>query len=87
MVHDERIFSKVREIVAEVLNIDEERIKRESKFVDDLGAESLDVITLVMDFEDEFNQKIPDEDISELITVGDVENFIIQKKGELSLKD
>jgi acyl carrier protein len=79
---DERsneIFLKVKKIIAEVLNIEEEKITMESKIVADLGAESLDIITLLMEFEDAFNSKIPDEDAEKLVTVSDAVEYIKQK--------
>lgn len=73
------IFLKVKKIIAEVLNIEEEKISMESKIVADLGAESLDIITLLMEFEDAFNSKIPDEDAEKLVTVSDAVEYIKQK--------
>ena len=78
-VKDQNIFRKIKKIIADVLNIDEEKILMNSKIVDDLGAESLDLVTLLMEFEDEFNSKIPDNDVEKLITVKDVVNYIENK--------
>jgi acyl carrier protein len=72
----EEIYNKVKKIIAEVLNIEEEKITPESKIVVDLGAESLDIITLLMEFEDAFNGKIPDEDAEKLVTVNDAVEYI-----------
>jgi len=72
-------FLKVRKIIADVLNMDEESIKMESKIIDDLGAESLDIITLLMEFEDEFSSQIPDEDAEKMVTVSDTVDYIIEK--------
>jgi acyl carrier protein len=85
-VAQEVIFLKIKKILGEVLNLDEEIIKRDSKIINDLGAESLDLITLMMELEDAFNQPITDTDALKLVTVADVENFILQKNQELSLK-
>ncbi len=73
---------RIKEIIADQLGIDVEQIKPESKFVDDLGADSLDVVELIMAFEEEFDVEIPDEDAEKIQTVGDVINYIKAKKGE-----
>lgn len=73
------ILIKVKRIIEKVLNIGEEKIKEESKIINDLGAESLDIVTLIIEFEDQFNNKIPDDDIVKLITVNDVVNYIYEK--------
>ncbi|ACO04044.1 MAG TPA: acyl carrier protein [Persephonella sp.] len=73
---------RIKEIIADQLGIDVEQIKPESKFVDDLGADSLDVVELIMAFEEEFDVEIPDEDAEKIQTVGDVINYIKEKKGE-----
>ncbi|WP_456400982.1 acyl carrier protein [Persephonella sp.] len=73
---------RIKEIIADQLGIDVDQIKPESKFVDDLGADSLDVVELIMAFEEEFDVEIPDEDAEKIQTVGDVINYIKEKKGE-----
>lgn len=73
------VFIKVKKLIANVLNINEEKISIDSKIIDDLGAESLDLVTLMMEFEDEFNSKIPDEDAEKLLTVKDTVNYIYNK--------
>lgn len=70
------IFDKVRDILAEQLDIDEDLITPESSIVDDLGADSLDIVDLVMSLEDEFDTEIPDEAIENIKTVGDIVHFI-----------
>ena len=80
------IFMKIKKILCEVLGTEEGEIKRESRIVHDLGAESLDLITLMMELEDEFKHPIPDDEAVNLVTVADVENYIFQKHQELSLK-
>lgn len=70
------IFDKVRDILAEQLDIDEDLITAESSIVDDLGADSLDIVDLVMSLEDEFDTEIPDEAIENIKTVGDIVHFI-----------
>jgi acyl carrier protein len=73
------IEEKVIGIVAEQLSVPKEEITRESSFVDDLKADSLDVVELVMEFEDEFEITIPDEDYEKIRTVGDAIDYIQQK--------
>jgi acyl carrier protein len=63
--------SKVREIIVNELGVEAEKVTDEASFVDDLGADSLDTVELVMAFEEEFGIDIPDEDAEELRTVGD----------------
>ncbi|MCR1933920.1 acyl carrier protein [Clostridium tepidum] len=70
------IFEKIKSTIAEQLSIDEEEITMESSFVDDLGADSLDIVELIMALETEFDLEIPDEDAEEISTVGDVVNYI-----------
>lgn len=77
-----RMEERIKEIIADQLGIDVEQIKPESKFVDDLGADSLDVVELIMAFEEEFDVEIPDEDAEKIQTVGDVIEYIKAKKGE-----
>ena len=64
-------LEKIKEIVAEVLHIDEDSITSETKFVDDLGADSLDLTSIVMEIEEQFGIEIPDDAISSIVTVGD----------------
>ncbi len=75
------IFEKVREVVNEKLNIEIEEIEFNSDLIDDLGADSLDLVDLVMAFEDEFGVKVEDEDIESIRTVGDIVNYISKKMG------
>ncbi len=74
------VEEKVIGIVSEQLNVPKEDIKSESKFVDDLKADSLDVVELVMEFEDEFEVTIPDEDYEKIRTVGDAVRYITEKQ-------
>ena len=64
-------FEKLKKIIAEVLNVDEEEITMETTFVDDLGADSLDVFQIMMGLEEEFDIEIPNEDAEKIVTVGD----------------
>ncbi len=64
-------FEKLRKIIVEVLNVDESEVKPESTFVDDLGADSLDVFQIIMGLEEEFDIEIPNEEAEKIVTVGD----------------
>jgi len=75
------VEEKVIGIVSEQLNVPKEDIKTDSRFVDDLKADSLDVVELVMEFEDEFEVTIPDEDYEKIRTVGDAVKYITEKQG------
>ena len=75
------VEEKVKEIIAEQLGIEVDQIKPESKFVDDLGADSLDVVELIMAFEEAFDIEIPDEDAEKIQTVKDVIDYINAKLG------
>ena len=70
------ILDKVRDIISEQLGVDPEEIKMESSFVDDLGADSLDVVELIMALETEFDLEIADEDAEKVATVGDVVEYL-----------
>lgn len=70
------IFEKVRKIVSEQLGVEEEIVNMESTFVDDLAADSLDIVELIMSIEEEFDIEISDEDAEKIVTVGDVVNYI-----------
>ena len=75
------VEEKVIEIVSEQLSVPKEEVSKESSFVDDLKADSLDVVELVMEFEDEFDVTIPDDDYEKISTVGDAINYIEEKSG------
>jgi acyl carrier protein len=70
------IFEKVVEKVAEQLGVDAEEVLMESSFIDDLGADSLDIVELLMALEEEFDIEIPDEEAEKLSSVGDVVEYI-----------
>lgn len=70
------MFEKVREIIADKLSIKEDDITMDSSFVDDLNADSLDLVELMMALEDELDTEIPDEDAEGFSTVGDVVNYL-----------
>ena len=67
---------KVKEIIVEQLGVNEDQVKPEASFIDDLGADSLDTVELVMAFEEEFGAEIPDEDAEKLTTVGGVIEYL-----------
>lgn len=73
--------AKVKEVIVEQLGVDPERVKPEASFIDDLGADSLDIVELVMAMEEEFGIEIPDEDAEKLKTVNDVSSYL-QSKGK-----
>ena len=73
---------KVKSIIAEQLGVKPEEVTPEAKFIDDLGADSLDTVELVMALEEEFGVEIPDEEAEKLVTVGDALRYIEQKAGQ-----
>ena len=75
----EDISSKVKKIVADQLGIDEAKVTDEASFIDDLGADSLDTVELVMAFEEEFGSEISDSEAEKILTVGDAIKFIESK--------
>lgn len=70
------VFEKVREILMDQLDVEEDAVTMEASITDDLGADSLDVVDLVMSLEEEFDCEIPDEEIENIKTVGDIVRFI-----------
>ncbi len=75
------IEAQVKEIIVDQLGVDEGQVKPEASFIDDLGADSLDTVELVMAFEDKFDIEIPDEDAEKLRTVGDAIDHLKAKLG------
>jgi len=75
-VNEQEVFEKVKKVVVEQLGVNEAEIKKESSFVDDLGADSLDTVELVMALEEAFGTEIPDEDAEKIKTVGDTVAYI-----------
>ena len=69
-------LDKVKEIIIDKLGVEESNIKNESRFIEDLNADSLDTVELIMEFEEEFNIEIPDDDAESLKTVGEAINYI-----------
>jgi acyl carrier protein len=76
---DASIEEKVKNIIVEQLGVSEDQVKPEAKFVEDLGADSLDTVELVMAFEEEFDITVPDEDAEKLTSVGEVQKYIGEK--------
>ena len=74
-------FDKVKAIVVEQLGVDEAEVTIDSTFIDDLGADSLDIVELIMGIEEEFDIEIPDEDAEKLTTVGSAMNYVKNKLG------
>ncbi len=70
------VFDKVKDIIVDQLDVEEEAITMEASITDDLGADSLDVVDLIMSLEEEFDIKIPDEEVENVKTVGDIVKFI-----------
>lgn len=74
------VFDRVKKIVIDRLGVEEAEVTKEASFKDDLGADSLDVVELVMELEDEFDMEISDEDAEKITTVGEVVNYIQSHK-------
>ena len=72
-------FNKIKDIVIDKLGVDETKVTSDAKFIDDLGADSLDTVELIMQFEDDFNIEIPDEDAEKILSVGQAEAYITKK--------
>lgn len=75
-MNTEEVFEKVKKIIVEQLGVAEASVAMESSFIDDLGADSLDIVELVMALEEEFDIEIPDSDAEKVVTVGDVVDYI-----------
>lgn len=73
------VEERVKKIVVEQLGVKEDEVTLEASFVDDLGADSLDTVELIMEFEKEFDITIPDEDAEKISTVGDAVDYLTQK--------
>lgn len=70
------VFEKVKKIIVEQLGVEEDDIQMESSFIDDLGADSLDIVELIMALEEEFDLEIPDSEAEKITTVGDAVDYI-----------
>ncbi|MDR1509309.1 MAG: acyl carrier protein [Synergistaceae bacterium] len=80
----EEIMAKLKELVIDRLNVEEEQIKPDASFVEDLGADSLDIVELIMGIEEEFDVEIPDEDAEKLTNVAEALAYV---KGKLGVED
>ena len=76
---EQTIEQRVKKIIVEQLSVNADQVTPEAKFIEDLGADSLDTVELVMAFEEEFSVEVPDEDAEKLQTVGDVVKYIEEK--------
>ena len=76
----EEVFEKVKEIIVEQLGVVENAVTEEASFIDDLGADSLDIVELIMALEEEFDMEIPDADAEKIATVNDVVEYIKDKQ-------
>ncbi len=72
----EEVFEKVKEIIVEQLGVTEGSVTSDASFIDDLGADSLDIVELIMALEEEFDMEIPDADAEKIVTVNDVVEYI-----------
>ena len=75
-MNTEEVFEKVKTIIVEQLGVAETSVTMEASFIDDLGADSLDIVELVMALEEEFDMEIPDADAEKVVSVGDVVEYI-----------
>ena len=73
-------IDKIKKIIVDQLGVDESKITEDSSFVDDLGADSLDIVELIMAFEEEFDMEIPDEDAEKIKTVGDAVKYLSKQE-------
>jgi acyl carrier protein len=76
---EQEVFEKVRSVVVEQLGVSEDEVTRDVSYIDDLGADSLDTVELVMALEEEFNTEIADEEAEKLTTIGKTVEYIISK--------
>ena len=81
-INVKRYKRKIKKIVADHLGIEEEKVTEEASFIDDLGADSLDTVELVMAFEEEFGSEISDSEAEKILTVGDAIKFIERKSSQ-----
>lgn len=78
----EELENRLKKIVSEELGVEESKITMDSKFIDDLGADSLDTVELVMRLEDEFSCDIPDEEAEKIVSIGDALRYIENRQSE-----
>ena len=77
-MENDEIFDKVKDVIVDQLNVEEDDVTEDAAFVDDLGADSLDIVELVMALEEQFGISIPDEQAEKIKTVGDAVSFIAE---------
>tara|TARA_B100001123_G_C14535053_1_gene719897 strand:+ start:103 stop:336 length:234 start_codon:yes stop_codon:yes gene_type:complete len=73
-------FNTIKDIVVNKLGVEESKVTADARFIDDLGADSLDTVELIMQFEDDFNIEIPDEDAEKILSVGQAVEYISTRK-------
>ncbi len=78
MSNYDEVFAQVKDIIVDLLGVDEDAVKPESRFREDLEADSLDLVELIMAFEDKFGSEISDEDAQKITTVGEAVNYIME---------
>lgn len=78
-MENDEIFENVKKIIVEQLSVAEDAVTKEASFIDDLGADSLDIVELIMAFEEEFDTEIPDADAEKLLTVNDAIEYIKER--------
>ena len=83
-MQSEEIMAKLKELVIDRLNVEEEQIKPDASFIEDLGADSLDIVELIIGIEEEFDVEIPDEDAEKLTNVGEALSYV---KGKLGVEE
>ena len=83
-MQSEEIMAKLKELVIDRLNVEEDQIKPDASFIEELGADSLDIVELIMGIEEEFDVEIPDEDAEKLTNVGEALSYV---KGKLGVED
>ncbi|CAM2746110.1 acyl carrier protein [Dolosigranulum pigrum] len=79
-MNEQQVFDKIRTIIVDQLGVDEDKITRDTTFQDDLGADSLEIVELVMEMEDQFGREIPDEDAENLTTVGKAVDYVMSQQ-------
>ena len=79
-MNEQQVFDKIRTIIVDQLGVDEDKITRDTTFQDDRGADSLEIVELVMEMEDQFGREIPDEDAENLTTVGKAVDYVMSQQ-------
>lgn len=79
-MNPDAIFEKIKEVIVEQLGVEDDAVKLDTSFIDDLGADSLDIVELIMALEEEFDLQIPDSEAEKIMTVNDVVEYIKNNK-------